>query len=162
MKTAQKLAAGWLLTLGFAFLTTSVSAIVERNAMFKPISPGENEELVQEYFNRPRASLLNATATQGIIFGVPSLILGSWLGWGLYLQSKNEKKALQQQLSDRLQSVFYDMIQNNDGRITVLGFAMQSQLPAIVARKYLDEKAQEFQANFKVSEEGSVSYHFDL
>lgn len=162
MKTAEKLAAGWLLTLGFTFLTSSVSAVVERNSMFQPISPGENGELVKEYFNRERASLLNATATQGLIFGLPTLILGSWMGWGLYQQSKDEKKALQQQLSDRLQSTFYQMIQDNDGRITVLGFAMQSQLPASVAKKFLNEKAKEFNANFKVTEEGSVSYHFDL
>ncbi|WP_414579364.1 hypothetical protein [Anabaena sp. CCY 9402-a] len=162
MKTAEKLAAGWLLTLGFTFLTASVSAVVERNTMLKPISTGENEELVREYINRDALSLLNATATQGLIFGFPTMILGSWLGWGLYLQSKNQKKALQQQLSDRLQSTFYQMIQNNDGRITVLGFAMQSQLPATVARQYLDEKAKEFSANFKVSDEGSVSYHFDV
>lgn len=162
MKTAEKLAAGWLLTLGFMFLTASVSAVVERNTMLKPIPTGGNGELVQDYINRDALSLLNATATQGIIFGVPSMILGSWLSWGMFLQSRNEKKALQQQLSDRLQSVFYQMIQDNDGRITVLGFAMQSQLPATVARKYLDDKAQEFNANFKVSEEGSVSYHFDI
>lgn len=162
MKTAEKLAAGWLLTLGFTFLTASVSAVVERNAMFQPISTGENEELVREYINTERASLLNATATQGLIFGLPTMILGSWLAWGLYVQSKNDKKALQQQLSDRLQSTFYQMIIENQGRITVLGFAMQSQLPATVARQYLDNKAKEFNANFKVSEEGSVSYHFDV
>ncbi|MCF4968538.1 hypothetical protein [Nostoc sp. CMAA1605] len=162
MKTAEKLAAGWLITLGFTFLISSVSAVVERNSMFKPISPGENEELVREYFNRERASLLNATATQGLIFGLPTVILGSWLAWGLYQESRNERKVLQQQVSDRLQSTFYNMIQQNDGRITVLGFAMQSQLPATTARKFLDEKAQEFNANFKVSEEGSVSYYFDL
>ncbi|AFY47358.1 hypothetical protein Nos7524_1482 [Nostoc sp. PCC 7524] len=162
MKTAEKLAAGWLLTLGFTFLTASVSAVVERNTMFQPISTGENEELVQEYINKERASLLNATATQGLIFGLPTMILGSWLAWGLYVQSKNDKKALQQQLSDRLQSTFYQMIIENQGRITVLGFAMQSQLPATVARQYLDNKAKEFNANFKVSEEGSVSYHFDV
>jgi hypothetical protein len=54
------------------------------------------------------------------------------------------------------------MLQENHGRITVLGFAMQSQLPAANARLYLDEKAKEFNANFKVNEEGAVSYHFDV
>jgi hypothetical protein len=54
------------------------------------------------------------------------------------------------------------MLQDNHGRVTVLGFAMQSQLPAAHARQYLDEKAQEFNANFKVNEEGAVSYHFDV
>ncbi|MBD2252877.1 hypothetical protein [Nostoc parmelioides] len=162
MKTAEKLATGWLLTLGFMFLTVSVSAIIQRNTMLKPIATGENEELVQEYVNRDALNALDNTATQGVIFGVPTMILGVWLGLGMYLENKNSKKALQQQLSDRLQSVFYQMIQENQGRITVLGFAMQSQLPATVAREYLDYKAKEFNANFKVNEEGSVSYHFDV
>jgi hypothetical protein len=54
------------------------------------------------------------------------------------------------------------MLQQNQGRVTVLGFAMHSQLPAVVARQYLDEKAKEFNANFQVNEEGAVSYHFDI
>ncbi|MBD2344159.1 hypothetical protein [Anabaena subtropica] len=162
MKTAEKLATGWLLTLGFMFLTISVSAVIQRNTMLKPIATGENEEVVQEYLNKDALHVLDNTATQGVIFGVPTIILGTWLGVGMYLQNRNSKKALQQQLSDRLQSVFYEMIAENQGRVTVLGFAMQSQLPATVAREYLDDKAKEFNANFKVNEEGSVSYHFDV
>ncbi|QLE56132.1 hypothetical protein [Nostoc sp. TCL26-01] len=162
MKTAEKLAAGWLLTLGFMFLTLSTSAVIQRNTMLKPIATGENEELVKDYINRDALNLLDNTATQGLIFGVPTMIVGSWLGVALYLQNRNSKKALQQQMSDRLQSTFYEMIQENQGRVTVLGFAMQSQLPATVARQYLDDKAKEFNANFQVNEEGAVSYHFDV
>jgi hypothetical protein len=39
---------------------------------------------------------------------------------------------------------------------------MQSHLPAPVARQYLDEQAKVFNANYKISEEGGISYHFDL
>ena len=70
------------------------------------------------------------------------------------------QKALQQQVSDRLQSVFYQMLQENHGRVTVLGFAMHSQLPAAAARQYLDEKAKEFNANFQVNEEGGCIISF--
>jgi hypothetical protein len=58
--------------------------------------------------------------------------------------------------------MFYRMIAENQGRITVLGFAMQSQLPASTAREFLDDQAKQFNANFKVSEDGAVSYHFDI
>ncbi|MBW4558972.1 MAG: hypothetical protein KME59_24240 [Trichormus sp. ATA11-4-KO1] len=162
MKTAEKLAAGWLLTLGFMFLTLSVSAALEKKSATKPIALGNNEYLAKEYLNKDALYLLDTTARNGIIFGVPTMVLGSWMSLGLYRQSKYEKKALQQQLSDRLQSTFYQMLHENQGRVTVLGFAMNSQLPAADARQYLDLKAKEFNANFQVSEEGAVSYHFDI
>ncbi|MHC5744680.1 MAG: hypothetical protein ACYTXT_22825 [Nostoc sp.] len=159
MKTAEKLAAGWLLTLGFMFVTLSATAALEKFATRKAIiiPTGEYE------FNPPNATYEdNNAAVGGLIFGVPTLTLGTWLALGLYRQSRQEKKAINQQVSDRLQSIFYEMLQENHGRVTVLGFAIQSQLPAAHARQYLDEKAKEFNANFKVNEEGAVSYHFDV
>ncbi|MEH2091510.1 hypothetical protein [Nostoc sp.] len=159
MKTAEKLAAGWLLTLGFMFVTLSATAALEKFATRKAIIiPTDEYE-----FNAPNATYEdNNTAAAGLIFGVPTLTLGTWLALGLYRQSRQEKKAINQQVSDRLQSIFYEMLQENNGRVTVLGFAIQSQLPAAHARQYLDEKAKEFNANFKVNEEGAVSYHFDV
>ncbi|MEH1945112.1 MAG: hypothetical protein V7L01_33525 [Nostoc sp.] len=159
MKTAEKLAAGWLLTLGFMFVTLSATAAFEKFATRKPIVIPINEY----EFSAPNATYEDDNAAVGgLIFGVPTLTLGTWLALGLYRQSRQEKKALNQQVSDRLQSIFYEMLQENQGRVTVLGFAMQSQLPAADARQYLDEKAKDFNANFKVNEEGAVSYHFDV
>ncbi|MHC0061935.1 hypothetical protein ACWATR_03285 [Nostoc sp. UIC 10890] len=159
MKTAEKLAAGWLLTLGFMFLTLSASAALEKFATRKVYIPVKDAY----DFTAPNPTPEDDnTAVGGLIFGVPSLTLGAWLALGLYRQSRQEKKALNQQRSDRLQSIFYEMLQENHGRVTVLGFAIQSQIPAANARQYLDEKAKEFNANFKVNEEGAVSYHFDV
>ncbi|MEA5579999.1 hypothetical protein VB620_01430 [Nodularia harveyana UHCC-0300] len=162
MKTSEKLAAGWLLTLGFMFLTLSTSATMEKKSMLKPISTGYQEAVAQDFVNEPALYLLDNTARNGIIFGIPTIMLGGWLSLGLYRQGKNEKKALQQQLSDRLQSNFYQMLQENGGRVTVLGLAMNCQLPAAEAEKYLDMKAKEFNADFQVNEKGGVSYHFDI
>ncbi|MHC5725165.1 MAG: hypothetical protein ACYTXY_13700, partial [Nostoc sp.] len=153
MKTAEKLAAGWLLTLGFMFLTLSATAAWEKFAVpevYIPVQDGDT-------FAAPNATYQDDnSAVGGLIFGVPSLTLGTWLALGLYRQSRQDKKALNQQVSDRLQSIFYEMLQENQGRVTVLSFAMQSQLPAANARQYLDDKAKEFNANFKVNEEGAV------
>jgi hypothetical protein len=157
MKTAEKLAAGWLLTLGFMFLAISVSDILEKSQQPKVIVyPEDTQE-----FTAPQANDYGRIAA-GIAFAVPSLTLGGWLTLGLCSQNRQQKRALHQQNNDRIQSLFYQMIQENQGRVTVLGFAMQSKLPPVEARKYLDEKAKEFNANFKVSEEGAVSYHFEL
>jgi hypothetical protein len=170
MKTAEKLAAGWLLTLGFMFLTTSVSAVITKHTTLKPILPGiENENLAKEFINREALYQLDQTATQGLMFGVPTTLLGGWLVLGMYQQKRRNTKALAAEKNEhlRLQEQarlleFYQMLQANNGKITLLGFAMQSQLPATEAKEFLDQKAKEFNANFQVSEEGSISYHFDL
>ncbi len=163
MKTAEKLAAGWLLTLGFMFLTLSVSAALEKNSMLKQIPTDPEEEYTAtEFVNKDALDFLGTTARQGLIFGVPTLILGGWLSLGLYRQSQQDKKAINQHMNEHLQSLFYQMLQENQGRMTVVSFAIKSQLPAAVAREYLDEKAKEFNANFKVSEEGAISYHFEI
>ena len=160
MKTAEKLAAGWLLTLGFMFLAISVSEAIDKSAQSGvTVYPVEGEQV----FSAPNAAQKSKdTIVGGIIFGVPSAILGSWLALGLYKQSQQEKKALKQQNSEQLQAQFYQMLLENQGRVTLLSFAMQSQLPAAEAKQYLDKKAKEFNANFQVTEEGAVSYHFDV
>jgi hypothetical protein len=161
MKTAGKLASGWLLTLGFMFMTLSVSALFDKIAI-----ENASRRLPVDYeqeFDAPNVTYPdNNTIVGGLIFGVPSLVVGGWLAFGLYRESQQEKKMINQQVSDRLQSLFYRMLTEQNGRVTVLSFAMQSQLPPAVAREYLDEKAQEFHANFKVSDDGAVSYHFDV
>ncbi len=162
MKTGEKLAAGWLLTLGFIFLSLSASAILQKISIQKTNIwiQGEVESIPD--LSTQEISKIENTAVGGLILGVPSLILGGWLTLGLYRQSQQEKKALDQQVKERLQSLFYRMIQENNGRITLLGFAMQSQLPASVAKQYLDDQAKLFNANFKISEEGGISYHFEV
>ncbi|HYX18605.1 MAG TPA: hypothetical protein VE944_30420 [Nostoc sp.] len=161
MKTAEKFAAAWLLTMGFMFVTLSAAEVFNKTTMEKSITlPLAWDGSIE--FSETNIPVIDDTTVERLIFGIPTLTLGTWLALGLYRQSRQEKKALNQQVSDRLQSIFYKMLQENHGRITVLGFAMQSQLPAAHARQYLDEKAKDFNANFKVNEEGAVSYHFDV
>ena len=170
MKTAEKLAAGWLLTLGFMFLTTSVSAVITKHTTLKPILPGiENEDLAEEFINREALYELDQTASQGVMFGIPTVFLGGWLVLGMYQQKRRKVKALAAEkneyweLQERAKlSQFYQILETNNGKISLLNFAMQSQLPAAEAREFLDQKAQEFNANFEVSDEGSISYHFDI
>jgi hypothetical protein len=166
MKTAEKLAAGWLLTLGFMFLSLSASAVMQKNDMHKEILPSWTpvrdlpDFRNQDFRNEPAITVLDNTALNGLIFGVPTSVLGVWLALGAYRESQQEKKAIKAQAKDQLQSTFYQMIQENNGRITLVSFAMQSQLPPATARQYLDEQAKLFNANFKVSEEGGISYDF--
>ncbi len=160
MKTSEKLAAGWLIVLGFMLTTISAQAMINKHLMFKQIPPGAYDQ--NDYINHHAVAELDTTAVNGIIFGLPSLVLGGWLALGMRRQGKKEHSAIAKQMDLHLQSMFYRMIAENEGRITVLGFAMQSQLPAAEAREFLDEQAKQFNANFKVSEDGAVSYHFDI
>ncbi|NMG19024.1 hypothetical protein [Brasilonema bromeliae] len=162
MKTAEKLAAGWLLTLGFMFLSLSASAVMQKNAMERPIEPSLRPVVALDESNEDAKYVLDNTAFNGLIFGVPTSVLGVWLALGVYRKTQHERKAIKAQTNDQLQSAFYRMIHENNGRITLMSFAMQLQLPPATAKQYLDEQAKVFNANFKVSEEGGVSYHFDV
>jgi hypothetical protein len=162
MKTAEKLASSWLLILGFMFLTISASSVMEKKDAIKSGNPRIDRDGEIVFTSPTYLSDLNYKALQGFVFGLPCTVLGGWMTLSLYRQGKQEKKALQQQTSDRLQSLFYQMVQENHGRVTLLKFAIQSQLPPNIAKDYLDDKAKEFNANFKISEEGAVSYLFEV
>jgi len=149
MKTAGKLATGWLLLVGFVSITTATSGLLAQ-----PTTQRENgvfsflcgDFLDQSQQNRDQAA-------RGLIFGVPSLLLGGWLAWELYRQGKQEGR-------DRLQTIFYRLLQAGNGKLTLLQFALETQLPAPIAKQYLEVKAKEFDATFQVSDEGGISYHF--
>lgn len=137
MKLLKKVSAGLLLSLGFLCLMTSVFYLVE---------PGTTLEEKQE---------ASEDITAGIVLGVPLTAVGSWLIWNLGQHSKKE-------LSDRLQSSFYQLIKQGNGHITVLNFAIETQLPPTAAKQYLDEKAKELNANFNTNEQGGIFYEFNL
>jgi ribosomal protein L7/L12 len=150
MKTAEKIASGWLLLLGFVFLLLPVS-ILER---------GSNQNQNMPICSTPNVNEARDTAIGGLILGVPSVLLGGLLALGAYRQGQQEKKAIAQPAGDRFQSTFFELLQAGNGYITILQFALETQLTATAARQYLDEKAKEFDATFDVSNEGAISYYF--
>jgi large subunit ribosomal protein L7/L12 len=133
MKLLTKISAGLLLTLGFVFLMVPVAVLTRKEA----------------------TSQDKIDALGGFVLGLPAVAWGGGLARGLYRQR-------QQEASDRLHSTFYRLLQQGNGQITVMRFAMEAQLPATAAQQYLDEKAKEFDADFGVSEEGGIFYYFIL
>ncbi len=150
MKTTEKLASGWLLLLGFAFLLLPGAALLDNGS-----TQNHMQTCTTSTGNEARDAALG-----GLILGVPSVLLGGLLALGAYRDRQQEKKAIAQQASDRLQSTFFRLIKANNGYINVLQFAMEGQLTATAAKQYLNEKAQEFDATFDVSNEGAISYYF--
>lgn len=134
MRLVTKIAAGVLLGIGLPISVMAIWQIASPNVSAEDKSGSE-------------AAL--------VLFGLPPAVLGSWLIW-------NGRRHSRRELSDRLQATFFRLLQENSGQVTVLQFAMETGLSGEVARAFLDERAKEFNAGFNVSEEGKLSYYFDL
>lgn len=133
MKRLQKISAGVFLTLGLLLLMVPVVVLTRKDA-----TPEDKMD-----------------ALGGFLLGVPAAVWGGWLAWSLHQQRQKEGH-------DRLHSTFYRLLQEGNGKITVIRFALEVQLSAAAAQQYLDEKAKEFDADFGVSEEGGIFYYFSL
>jgi len=64
--------------------------------------------------------------------------------------------------SERLKTILYRMIQEGNGEINLVKFAMETQLSAEDAQKYLNRQAEVFNATCEVKQEGSISYKFHI
>lgn len=98
-----------------------------------------------------------------ILLGLPPIVVGGW--WLREAVQKDQPLVLPEYpvaQQDALLSTFYRLLRQGDGRITVLLFAMESQLNQAIAKEYLDQKAKEFNAEFEISDGGSIVYRFDL
>ncbi len=90
-----------------------------------------------------------------LIFGLPMTAGGSFFLWSAAENRRQRKR-------DRLQSSFYKILKENKGYITVMRLAMATKVSGDEAQQFLTEKAKEFNADFKVTENGSIIYKFDL
>ncbi|UBF28947.1 hypothetical protein K9N68_14545 [Kovacikia minuta CCNUW1] len=107
--------------------------------------------------------VISALCAAGLAFSVLRILLPSLrvvvpilVGWWLWQRFRNFQKSQQ----DALNAIFYQLIQEHQGRVTVLDFAMSTQLSAVAAREFLDARAKEFSAHFEVTEQGDTFYVF--
>ncbi|MFP5273706.1 hypothetical protein [Coleofasciculus sp.] len=91
-----------------------------------------------------------------VLFGLPSAAMGTWLIWSL--RQQNQKKL--EQLNLAKEQLLLHLIQQNQGKITVTGFAASAQISIEEAQQYLDEKAKQLNANFEATDEGGIIYQF--
>ncbi|EAW35797.1 helix-turn-helix transcriptional regulator [Lyngbya sp. PCC 8106] len=89
---------------------------------------------------------------------IPLLLLliggiGAWRLWKHYDKKQQDKLTY-------LNQVFYRFIQENQGWITPLDLAMNSQVNPEDVREFLDKKATEFSAHFEVTDQGGIVYYF--
>ncbi|HTL88576.1 MAG TPA: hypothetical protein VL134_04195 [Leptolyngbya sp.] len=90
-----------------------------------------------------------------LILGLPLAGWGGWIHWGL-------RRDRQQKSLEALKAAFHKLVTQNNGRVTILAFSLETGLTGTAAKAYLDQCAQEFQGNFDVDEEGNITYRFHL
>jgi len=94
-----------------------------------------------------------ATIESGrFLFAIAAMGGMGW-AWRRYQRQQQNKLA-------HLDTVFYRLIQENQGRVTALDLAMNAKLSGEQVQKYLDERAKEFAAEFEVTEQGGIIYYF--
>jgi hypothetical protein len=139
MKLIKKIAAASLLTIGLPIFILATIQSVDSSQ-----SPEDREEALAVL----------------CILGLPPTGLGGWLAWGLYRQERIQKLALKQEERDRINSTFFRLIEAGNGRITILRFAQETKLSGEEARRFLDQKAIEFDATFETDDKGGIYYYF--
>ena len=131
MKPLKKIAASCLLSLGFICLLGTVFNVIE-------------QDKTQEHRDK---------AFAGLVLGLPLTISGGWLIWSLSQQRQQEKE-------NYLRSKFFHLIEQGDGSIAALNFAMEATISGEEAERHLEAYSKEFNADFEVTEDGNLIYKF--
>ena len=137
MSVLKKFFAGLCLVIGVPIL---LLCTVE---LLNPDTPPEDRE--------------GATAAIAIL-GLPPTAIGAWLLFSLRQQNQHQT----QQLDLEREQLFLQLVQQHEGDLTVTKFALAAQIPIEEAKQYLDEKAQQLDANFEPSDEGGIIYKFPV
>lgn len=91
---------------------------------------------------------------------LPWLLIGGVAAGGYLLWQRCQK---QHQLHQAfLHSQFYQLLKKQQGRISVLDFAMQTQISGGEAKEYLNAQANAFSASFEPTMQGDIIYVFNL
>lgn len=97
-----------------------------------------------------------------VLLGLPFTLSGGLMAWGLHSDRSRSQQIQQKRERDRLQEIFYQLLQTHNGRIAVMPLAMAAGLSGEEARIFLDKKAIEFDADFEVSDRGEIFYCFNI
>lgn len=94
--------------------------------------------------------------------GLPPTGIAGWLMWSLMRQHRQDAIALSQAQRQKLQATLFRLLKQNNGRISLLQFAMEADLPGDSAKDYLKAQARVFDAEVEVSTGGNPIYCFEV
>lgn len=86
---------------------------------------------------------------------------GGAVGYWIWKQWKQEQ-CQQQRRQAKIDATFYQLLRQQQGRISVLDFAMHTQLNGVSAQAYLNLQAQALSAYYETTPHGDVVYVFNL
>lgn len=92
---------------------------------------------------------------------LPVLAIAAFIagGYWLWQQYRNQQQRYQRQQA-RIHAQFYQLLRQQQGRISVLDFAMRTRLSGADAQNYLNAQAQAFSAFFETTISGDIVYVF--
>lgn len=94
---------------------------------------------------------------------LPVLAISGLAAAGYWLWRQQQRRHRQRQRHQaRLNTKFYQLLQQQQGRISVLDFAMYSRLDGGAAQAYLNAQAQAFSAYFETTPRGDIIYVFNV
>lgn len=96
------------------------------------------------------------------IIGGPIMVGAGLLYWSASQQDTQERQGQRQKTQDQVRDIFFELLQQQQGRITVLQLAMAADIPGEAAKLYLDGQIREFGGDFEVSDQGTIIYLFPL
>mgnify|MGYP006433947267 CR=1 FL=1 len=96
------------------------------------------------------------------IIPIPMIIAGNSLAGNVVKQNKREKQEEKEKERQRLRKIFFDLVQQQGGVVTLFQFSIAAQSSGKLAQKYLDEFAKEYNATYQVDEEGNIFYKFNI
>lgn len=137
MQTLKKILAGFFLLAGLPILLVGAADLVDHD------SSREDKE--------------GAIAAIGF-FGLPSVAIAA----GLLVSWRQQQQRQQQQLSLGQEQMFLQLLQQHNGAMTVVDFALAANIPIEDAKAYLDQKAKQLDASFEVSDSREVVYRFPV
>ncbi|WP_071518638.1 hypothetical protein [Geitlerinema sp. PCC 9228] len=147
IKLIKKILAGFFLLLGVPLLILCIVFIINPDLAGSPPSSTEARTI---------------WVTVLLTIPIPSTAIGSYLVWSIVQQNKREAQREQEKEDQRLRKIFFNLVQQQGGEITVFQFSVAAQISGKLARKYLDKFAGEYNATFRVDNRGNVIYTFIL
>jgi hypothetical protein len=93
-----------------------------------------------------------------VLFGLPPTALGGWLIWNVRQRHQRSLTDLAEQQEQR----FLQLLQEQNGSLTVLQYATATQLSLEEAKVFLDDQATRLNASFDVADNGAVVYRFPV
>ena len=88
-----------------------------------------------------------------LMFGILSAASGVFLFF-------TNRKIKQKTDQDNLNKIFYQLIQSKKAGFTILDFAIEANIDAVLAREFIEKKANELSIIPEIDENGTLVYFF--